>query len=1691
MPNPFAPSYTGTFGQPQPEDNPGDSGLWHGIKDVAAAPFRGVVGAAQGVYGLADAVAGDALPDWKTNPLGESDTIVGGLVQGASQFLVGFLPGMGVLSKVGKLGGLVDLTAGAEEAATAAGLAGKAAAIATARGLTAGAVSDLLVWQGHQQRLSNLVQEFPALQNPVTEFLSAKDTDPEIVGRLKGVLEGAGLGAMAEGFLMGLRKLRVYAKTSEELTQAAEEAGELTPDKQAEIHVEAAQKAEEAVPEAAIKVAHDTAVQDDGLFAPKPADPIKESMRGFKYPVTSEGIAQAATDNPRGFTMDARTGTLLDASTDKWAVPDITFGTTTALGGPEDVTHNRAIDILSSVKQSDAPYIGGWHNPETGHYELNPVRLFNTKEEAQAWAKTEEANYGRAMTTEWRAPEGDTVPAFGDQRVAVPEPRVAFNLKTGELFNIDTGSITKSEPANPRSNYLVPAAATPLKGTSIVDSAGNLVPVYHGTSRDFNLEEIHDLSHFGTRGAAMDRLLARDLDGQNIREVFLDIKRPFRVTDMGANGTSELADAMKDAGMEVPDSEKLYRPLGVGVGTGTRPNKDSQYLIDILRENGYDGLVYKNEGEDVGRDSYVIFDKSQVHARADVVNQGLATHDRLAQVSAHAQAIQDKYLSNRLPEDAINADALKPQDATGVSPAAPAEAIDAASLKASSGGAGAGEPPATGTAPGAAPEPRPEGIPQGESPLSQAVSRFADRLVKFGGATLDDVKKAIAGIDNIIKAHADAGVPLAVNPDKLSGAELVQLHLNPKELNLANFSGPDQVLAYARTVFDLFEEANKAWMGKELTTQTLKEQNAAGLTIAANMLNGDVPSVAANLSRHLDALEEGTRALSARIIGTRYIVSTMGQAAIKQIDLIEAIAQGSATGHLETEVAKALQTAAAYNETMRVLRGSLGEVARALGGQRSVVKAGAVPLEGLEGLLDNLPEIKRVVNDAGGLKDVMDRLRKVRAVYSDGNLPGVTRAMAAFQKGPWRRSYDAFMEYWVNALLAGPKTAVVNAMGPGLFSIYKPLEALMGSGLMKGLAAAHGDSAASAAQSNVVRELVAQMSAMTTSASEAFATARKLGMEHPDVFDARSGSSVMDPAMRAKAITPENLGIDPASTAGAVVTHLGNVVRIPSNVLGTTDNMLKMLNYRAAAVGRLTADAAAQGMDSAGIQKYVADTMDRLIWDHQVYSAKQLERRGFEEATKAGLQGEDALAYAAKYASDMMKAHPEDAALADFAKAQGWSNTLTTPAVEGSWSWSLQNLMSQHPVGRLVLPFINTPINIINAATQRLDVYGPSRTLLATVFPSEWTNLGNSRNAFIRDVTSGDPRRKAEAVGRIATGAALATTVYGLAGSGIITGKGPADPAAKKTLTDAGWQEYSIKTPNGYVSYARMDPIASLVGTVADLVEYGRYAPVEDQNSFSTASMGIAVALANNLTNKTYVAGLANFLDAAREPDKYVQSVTNRYAASLVPNILGQAVPSLGGDPVVRDVRTWIDAMASKVPGLSATLPPQRNVLGEPIARPMSLGGELTDWWLPLAYREVSDDAIKLELAAQGHGFTPPKHTLNGTDLSDIRVGNTTAYDRWGELQGTVTLNGMNLRDALRKLIASPAYQQAISGPVGETMSPRVNMLNTVIFRYRDAAYARLLRESPEMAAIDAARVQSQRAAKRGDILTLLSSKVQ
>lgn len=154
------------------------------------------------VTGL-DAIADrdfDFVPEWL-----ETETGAGKAVSGISRFLVGFV-GAGKALKAAKLAGQITKL-------------GKAAKYV--QPMMQGALTDAIVYDPHEERLSNLLVQFPMLDNPVTQFLAADESDGKAEGRFKNALEGMALGGLTDGIFALAKgfKRGKFAKSAEEFME--------------------------------------------------------------------------------------------------------------------------------------------------------------------------------------------------------------------------------------------------------------------------------------------------------------------------------------------------------------------------------------------------------------------------------------------------------------------------------------------------------------------------------------------------------------------------------------------------------------------------------------------------------------------------------------------------------------------------------------------------------------------------------------------------------------------------------------------------------------------------------------------------------------------------------------------------------------------------------------------------------------------------------------------------------------------------------------------------------------------------------------------------------------------------------------------------------------------------------------------------------------------------------------------------------------------------------------------------------------------------------------------------------------------------------------------------------------------------------------------------------------------------------
>ena len=129
-------------------------------------------------------------------------------VKTVSQFIAGMV-GAGKILKAGKL------------------LQGTTKATKIGRSLAEGGLADFSVFDAHEKRLSNLIEDSP-LANHITDYLAANKDDSIMEGKFKNLIEGMALGVVGEALFLAIKgtKAMRHVKTVREAEDIMEATGD-------------------------------------------------------------------------------------------------------------------------------------------------------------------------------------------------------------------------------------------------------------------------------------------------------------------------------------------------------------------------------------------------------------------------------------------------------------------------------------------------------------------------------------------------------------------------------------------------------------------------------------------------------------------------------------------------------------------------------------------------------------------------------------------------------------------------------------------------------------------------------------------------------------------------------------------------------------------------------------------------------------------------------------------------------------------------------------------------------------------------------------------------------------------------------------------------------------------------------------------------------------------------------------------------------------------------------------------------------------------------------------------------------------------------------------------------------------------------------------------------------------------------
>jgi hypothetical protein len=418
----------------------------------------------------------------------------------------------------------------------------------------------------------------------------------------------------------------------------------------------------------------------------------------------------------------------------------------------------------------------------------------------------------------------------------------------------------------------------------------------------------------------------------------------------------------------------------------------------------------------------------------------------------------------------------------------------------------------------------------------------------------------------------------------------------------------------------------------------------------------------------------------------------------------------------------------------------------------------------------------------------------------------------------------------------------------------------------------------------------------------------------------------------------------------------------------------------------------------------------------------ELHALAYRHAAAEGLEGNDL----ARRITDIVTNPPGDLRMA----AVNAANYQTFTKELGASGKKLQSFLNSHPALKVIVPFFRTPTNVFKYFGER-------------------TPLGLMSKNIRLDIAAGGSRRDL-ALSRMALGSTVMALSAYYTMQGKITGAGPADPKQRQMLRNTGWQPYSIKVGDRYYAYGRLEPLGTLLGIAADAAEIMTQLETGDIDYEKIPATAL-MAFSRNVTQKTFVRGVADLIEALEDPDRYGERYVQRLAGSVIPAGVAQAARL--NDPVLREVNSVLDQIRSRIPGLSSSLPPRRNIWGEPIVLTGALGPDMIS---PIYTSEQKKDPVSDEMIRLRLPLSMPEKQIGGVELTPQE------YDRYVQLAGAEAVDprsGLGLKESLRRLFRDPEYRRQSDGPDGG----KALLIKTQIHAFRTMARVRIMEEFPEL----------------------------
>jgi len=374
-------------------------------------------------------------------------------------------------------------------------------------------------------------------------------------------------------------------------------------------------------------------------------------------------------------------------------------------------------------------------------------------------------------------------------------------------------------------------------------------------------------------------------------------------------------------------------------------------------------------------------------------------------------------------------------------------------------------------------------------------------------------------------------------------------------------------------------------------------------------------------------------------------------------------------------------------------------------------------------------------------------------------------------------------------------------------------------------------------------------------------------------------------------------------------------------------------------------------------------------------------------------------------------------------QATAYGRKITFQTELGETGQRIQTTIRATPGLSFIFPFVKSPANLLKYSAE----HSPFGMQYASKEVRE--KLAGLHGAAKRD----------EQIATMIYGTAVGMGTMVLALEGTITGGGPSDVKTRTMWRESGWQPYSVRVGDSYYSYQWMEPMATNIGIIADLVEMRQFvkeADSEDVNKILARSFG---SLAKTIGSKASMRGASDFIQAAYDSDRYGESYINNFIASFIPNIAAQTTRAI--DPELKETRDLLNTLKSRIPFLSEDVLPRIGVFGQPIVRQGSFGPNAYN---PIYVSTLKSDPVYQQLVKIGKFPGMLKREIKHVKLDD------TQYNEYATIAGKIT------KTRLDQLVALPNFDSL-------PHASKVKLVGIAIKKARSSAQKMMLMAHPQL----------------------------